>query len=70
MISERVLWHGQCGALAVQCTVAASCAGVELQIAEGGTVTRRERFPDRSTAYERARIIRREYVESGCRIDA
>jgi len=68
MISERVMWHGQCGALGVQCTVASSCAGVDIQIAEGGTLIRRERYPDRSTAYERARAIRREYEDAGYRV--
>jgi hypothetical protein len=69
MISERVVWHGECGALAVQCTVASSCVGVDVQIAEGGTVIRRERYPDRSTAYERASAIRREYEDAGYRVD-
>jgi hypothetical protein len=67
MISESVLWHVQCGAVTVQCTVTSACVGVDVQITQDGTIIRRERYPDRSVACERARAIRREYEDAGCR---
>jgi hypothetical protein len=65
MISESVLWYARCGTVAVQCTVTSGCAGVDVQIIEDGTTIRRERYPDRSAAYERARAIRRDYEDAG-----
>jgi hypothetical protein len=41
--------------------------GVDVQITQDGTIIRRERYPDRSVACERARAIRREYEDAGCR---
>jgi hypothetical protein len=67
MISESVLWHLRCGAVAVQCTVTSACAGVDVRITQDGAMIRRERYPDRSVAYERARAIRREYEDEGYR---
>jgi hypothetical protein len=67
MISESVLWHVQCGAVAVRCTVTSGCSGVDVQVIADGTIIRRERYPDRSVACERARAIRREYEDEGYR---
>ncbi|MEO8076922.1 MAG: hypothetical protein ABI818_11360 [Acidobacteriota bacterium] len=61
MIAETVLWHAMRGARPVRCAVIPGCGGVDLLVVEGETITRRERHPDRSTAYERARALRREF---------
>jgi hypothetical protein len=68
MISESVLWRARCGAAAVQCALTSGCAGIDVQVIQDGSVIRRERYADRSVAYERARAIRLEYEEAGYRL--
>ena len=41
------------------------CAGVDLQVVDGEVVSRRERYPDRSTAYERSQGVRAEFAAQG-----
>jgi hypothetical protein len=65
MIAETILWHGRRGPDRVRCAIAAGCAGVELHLVEGETITRRERHADRSTAYERARELRVGFERAG-----
>jgi hypothetical protein len=65
MIAETILWHARRGPDRVRCAVVAGCAGLDLQVVEGETITRRERHGDRSTAYERARELRAEYQRAG-----
>jgi len=43
------------------CTLHSGCNGVELSVERGGALVVREAYPDRTTAYERARELRGEY---------
>jgi len=61
----KVLWTAAKEATSVACSVEASCSGTELRVTEGTIVTRRERYADRSTAYERARTLREDYGKAG-----
>jgi hypothetical protein len=65
MIAETILWYARRGPHRVRCAIAAGCAGVDLHLVEGETITRRERHADRSTAYERARELRAGYERAG-----
>jgi hypothetical protein len=60
----RVLWEIVTPASWIACVVAASCGGFELVVEQGGEALARESYPDASTAYERARVLRREYDET------
>jgi hypothetical protein len=64
MIAETVLWQARRGSRPVRCAVVAGCHGVELLVVEGETIVRRERYADRSTAYERGRALRAEFERS------
>jgi [ribosomal protein S5]-alanine N-acetyltransferase len=64
---SRVLWAIDAGAGEIRCEAAPGCGAVELRIEQGGEVLTRESFADHSTAYERARQLRREYDEAACR---
>lgn len=59
------LWQVRNAQTVASCSITRGCAGVDLQVIEGDIVTRRERHPDRSTAYERALSLRREYERAG-----
>jgi hypothetical protein len=65
MVTERVLWVGRSGQRTITCGIASSCAGVELSVVDGDRVLRREQYPDRSTAYERARDLNHEFAQQG-----
>jgi len=65
----RVLWDIDARAGSIQCVTAAACGGVELVVEQAGETLARESFPDHSTAYERARILRREFDETVARMD-
>jgi len=68
MTAQTVLWRGRKGGALVFCTVQRGCAGIDLQVIEGELVSRRERYPDRSTAYERSQGVRAEYAAQGYEI--
>jgi hypothetical protein len=65
MAGQTILWRGWKGDARVFCALERGCAGVELQIVEADVVSRRERYPDRSSAYERSRGIRAEFDARG-----
>jgi hypothetical protein len=65
MAGQTILWRGCKGGARVFCALERGCAGVELQIVEEDVVSRRERYPDRSSAYERSRGIRAEFDARG-----
>jgi hypothetical protein len=69
MIAETHIWSARCDGLTARCTIALTCAGVDLQIVEGETITRRERYADRSTAHERARALGEPFERQGYRMD-
>jgi hypothetical protein len=69
MAAQTILWCGRKGNARVFCMVQRGCAGVDLQIVEGELVSRRERYPDRSTAYERSQGVRAEFAAQGYEID-
>jgi hypothetical protein len=69
MTAQTILWRGRKGDARVCCVVQRGCAGIELQIVEGEAVSRRERYPDRSTAYERSLGVRAEFAARGYEID-
>jgi hypothetical protein len=60
-----ILWTGARDATSVACSIHSSCAGIELHVTEGTFVLKREMYPDRSTAYERARTLRDAYGKAG-----
>ena len=68
MSAQTVLWRGHKGDAGVVCILERGCAGVDLQILEGELVSRRERYPDRSTAYERSQGVRAEFAARGYQI--
>jgi hypothetical protein len=51
---ETLLWAVDDG---TSCLMVVSCSGAELQLRRGGRVLLRERYPDKSTLYERARAL-------------
>ena len=61
------LWQVRNARTVASCSITRGCAGVDLEVIEGTIVTRRERHPDRSTAYERAVALRLEYERAGYR---
>ncbi|MBA3887806.1 MAG: hypothetical protein H0X67_19080 [Acidobacteria bacterium] len=65
----KSIWRAQKAGASIECVVAAGCHGTELQVIEGEMVTRRERLADRSTAYERARNLRLEYLAAGYEVE-
>jgi hypothetical protein len=69
MTAPMILWRGRKGHAVVFCVVQRGCGGIDLQIVEGELVLRRERYPDRSTAYERSQGVRAEYAARGYDID-
>ena len=69
MVTERVLWVGRSGATTITCRIASSCAAVELSVIEGDRILRREQYPDRSTAYERARDLNHAFAQRGYVMD-
>ena len=52
------LWAVAAAGVEIACTISLGCGRVELQLVQGGDVLVREVYPDRSTAYERARELR------------
>ena len=69
MTAPTILWRGRKGDALVFCVVQRGCAGIDLQVVDGEVVSRRERYPDRSTAYERSQGVRAEYAAQGYDID-
>jgi hypothetical protein len=65
MITETVFWSGRRGTCTVRCAAVAGCGGVDVQVIEDNVTIRRERYADRSTAYERARALRDEFEQRG-----
>jgi hypothetical protein len=65
MIAETVLWEARRLPSVARCSVRSECAGVELTICEGDVIARRERYADRSTAFERARELRAAFEREG-----
>jgi hypothetical protein len=65
----KSIWRAQKAGARIECVVAAGCHGTELQVIAGEMVTRRERLSDWSTAYERARDLRIEYLAAGYQVE-
>ena len=59
--APRLLWTISAPVDDVTCAIGTDCNGVELLIEQGTTLLAREFFPDRSTAYDRARVLRGEH---------
>jgi RimJ/RimL family protein N-acetyltransferase len=59
--APRLLWTISAPVDDVTCALGTDCNGVELLIDQGTTALVREFFPDRSTAYDRARVLRGEH---------
>jgi RimJ/RimL family protein N-acetyltransferase len=59
--APRLLWTISASVDDVTCALGTDCNGVELFIEQGTTLLAREFFPDRSTAYDRARVLRAEH---------
>ena len=57
----RTLWSIGGPDEPVVCTVSSDCNLVELRVEQHASILLRESFPDRSTAYERARVLRGEH---------
>lgn len=68
-MNGKVLWRASRAGSRLVCEVAGDCAGVELRVSGDEAEGRRERHPDFSTAYERARQLRSEIEAAGYTID-
>ena len=58
---QRRLWTIDAPTQEVVCAIQSDCGRVDLLVEQGSEVCVRESFPDRSTAYERARTLRGEW---------
>jgi RimJ/RimL family protein N-acetyltransferase len=65
--APRSIWAITAPGADIECRVAPGCGVVALVVEQGSGVLRRETYPDDSTAFERARVLRGEYDEAVCR---
>jgi RimJ/RimL family protein N-acetyltransferase len=65
--APRSIWTITAPGADIECRAAPACGVVALVVEQGSGVLRRETYPDHSTAFERARVLRGEYDEAGCR---
>jgi hypothetical protein len=65
MDNDRVLWRIGSSAGELECRMISCCSGAELQLLKNGDVVLRELYPDKSTLYERARDLQKDYEAAG-----
>ena len=65
MDTDRVLWRIESPAGGLECRMISCCSGAELQLVKNGDVVLRELYPDKSTLYERARGLQKDYDAAG-----
>ena len=57
-----ILWTVRAGADVLECTLVPGCAGIDLDVRRNGVLVRRERYPDRGLAAERAAALRQAFA--------
>jgi hypothetical protein len=60
---DHLLWHLHTPRGDVACRMVSCCGGAELQVFENDALTLRETYPDKEDLYERARLLKAEFLE-------